>query len=419
MPWMTEWASPFPVFVEKASGARFADVDGHEYVDFCLGDSGAMTGHGPHAVSGAVADQFARGVTLMLPTEDSLWVAGELERRFNLPRWQFCLTATDANRFALRHARALTNRTKILVFNWCYHGSADETLATIRDGRIVPRDGSIGPPFDLQQTTEVVEWNDEKAVSAILERREVACVLAEPVMTNIGIVQPSDGYLDFLRHKTRETETLLIIDETHTICAGPGGCTSRFGLEPDILTIGKPLGSGIPCGAYGFSAYVSERILAQTGLLEQSDTGGVGGTLSGNALSIRAMRETLAHVLTADNFAHMEAMANQWADGVRTVLSENQLRWHIGQLGCRVEYWFMSDPPRNGAEAAAAQDPRLSQFMHLHALNRGILLTPFHNMALMSPSTTSADVDLHTAAFEEAIHALVRPPTRQRLATAS
>ncbi|MCP9487853.1 MAG: transaminase [Gaiellaceae bacterium MAG52_C11] len=409
MPWMTEWASPYPLFVSSAQGARFVDVDGHEYVDFCLGDTGAMTGHAPPAVARAVAERFADGASFMLPTEDSIWVAEELTRRFGLDQWQFCLTATDANRFALRHARALTGRNKVLVFNWCYHGSVDEALITLdeRGGPMV-RDGSIGPPVDPSLTTRVIEWNSIEALEGALREEDIACVLAEPAMTNIGIIHPDPGYHDALRTLTRQTGTLLVIDETHTICAGPGGYTGRFTLEPDMLTIGKPLASGIPAAAYGLSAEVAAAILRDDGLLEKSDTGGVGGTLSGNALSLGAMRATLESVLTGEAFERMESVACAWADGVRMVLGEYGLDWHVGQLGCRVEYWFSPTAPRNGGQAAAAVDAKLSQFMHLHALNRGILLTPFHNMALMSPATTLDDVDVHTAAFAEAIDALVR-----------
>jgi glutamate-1-semialdehyde 2,1-aminomutase len=415
MPWMTEWASPYPLFVTSARGSHFVDVDGHEYIDFCLGDTSAMTGHAPPTVGRAISERFADGASFMLPTEDSTWVAEELTRRFGLKQWQFCLTATDANRFALRLARAITGRSKILVYSWCYHGSVDEALITLDGDRPTVRDGSIGPPVDPSLTTRVIEWNSIDALEEALRHEDVACVLAEPAMTNIGIIHPDDGYHDALRRLTRDSGTLLIIDETHTICSGPGGYTGRFGLEPDILTIGKPLASGIPAAAYGLSSDVADRILSERDLLEKSDTGGVGGTLSGNALSLKAMRETLSSVLTDEAFDRMETVANRWADGVRAALREYGLSWHIGQLGCRVEYWFSPAAPRNGGEAAAAVDAKLSQFMHLHALNRGILLTPFHNMALMSPATTEDDVDAHTLAFAEALDALIQPSGIGRL----
>jgi glutamate-1-semialdehyde 2,1-aminomutase len=403
MPWMTEWAGPHPVFAASAEGAHFTDVDGNEYVDLCLGDTGAMTGHSPAPTVAAIAKQAARGITLMLPSEDSAAVADELERRFGLPYWQFALTATDANRFTIRLARAITGRAKVLVYSWCYHGTVDETFA-IRVGDVTKsRPDNIGPPVDPSLTTVAVEWNDVGALEAALAGGEIACVLAEPAMTNIGIVLPEPGYHDALRSLTREHGTLLVIDETHTICAGPGGYTAANGLEPDFLTIGKPLAAGVPAATYGMSEAVAARVLEHNELLEVSDVGGIGGTLSGNALSLAAMRATLAEVLTDDAFARMIALGERFEAGVRDGIESSRLPWHVTRLGCRVEYAFSAEEPHNGGEAAAAQDRELDRFLHLHALNRGILMTPFHNMALMSPATTAEDVDRHTEAFAEAI----------------
>jgi glutamate-1-semialdehyde 2,1-aminomutase len=401
MPWMTEWAGPFPVFVDEAAGARFRDVDGREYVDLCLGDTGGMTGHSPKAAVAAIAEQAARGITLMLPTEDSIWVGAEMERRFGLPYWQFCLTATDANRFAIRLARAVTGRPKILVYNYCYHGSVDETIVSIEDGVPGPRPGTIGPPVDPTVTTRVVEFNDVDALEAALAHGDVACVLAEPALTNIGIVLPDDGYHDALREATRRHGTLLVIDETHCICAGPGGATRAWGLRPDLLTIGKPLASGVPAACYGMSAEVAERSQAFMDSLPTTDVGGIGGTLSGNALSLAAMRATLEHVLTDEAFERMIALGERWAAGVAEAIERHGLPWTVQRLGCRAEYWFTRTPPRDGGQAAAADDHELARFTHLYALNRGILLTPFHNMALMSPATTRDDVDAHSRVFDE------------------
>jgi glutamate-1-semialdehyde 2,1-aminomutase len=406
MPWMTEWASPFPVFAAGAEGARFTDVDGNEYVDLCLGDTGAMTGHSPPATVSAVAERAAHGITLMLPTEDAGWVAAELGRRFGLPRWQFALTATDANRFAIRLARAITDRPKVLVYAWCYHGTVDESFAIEVEGETLARPNNIGPPVDLAVTTRAVEWNDLSALERALREGDVACVLAEPAMTNAGIVLPEPGYHDALRELTREHGTVLIIDETHTFCAGPGGYTAAEGLDPDMLTIGKAIAGGIPAAAYGMTEEVSERVDAYLDSLEVSDVGGIGGTLAGNALSLAAARATLAEVLTDEAFAHMTEMAERFEAGVNEVISSQGVPWNSVRLGCRVEYHFQASPPRNGSEAAAADDRALGRYMHLHALNRGILLTPFHNMALMCPATSEADVDRHTEAFGEAVSAL-------------
>jgi glutamate-1-semialdehyde 2,1-aminomutase len=402
MPWMTEWAGPFPVFAAGAGGARFTDVDGNEYVDFCLGDTGAMTGHAPRPTVEAIAEQAGRGITLMLPTEDSAWVGSELQRRFGLPYWQFALTATDANRFTIRLARAITRRPKILVYSWCYHGTVDETFAIRVEGETRSRPDNIGPPVEPAVTTVAIEWNDIEALDAALAGGEIACVLAEPAMTNIGIVLPEPGYHDALRALTREHGSLLVIDETHTICAGPGGYTKAHDLDPDFVTIGKPLAAGVPASAYGMSEEVAARVLADQRTLEVSDVGGIGGTLSGNALSLAAMRATLESVLTDEAFARMIALGERFEAGVREVIDSSEVPWHVTRLGCRVEYAFSPEQPRNGGEAAAATDRDLDRFLHLHALNRGILMTPFHNMALISPATTEEDVDRHSEAFAEA-----------------
>jgi glutamate-1-semialdehyde 2,1-aminomutase len=400
MHWMLRWPGAYPVYAAEATGARFRDVDGIEYVDFCLGDTGAMTGHSPEQVVQAVAEQAARGITLMLPSEEALWVGEELTRRFGLPRWQFALTATDANRFALRLARRITGRPKVLVFNWCYHGTVDETFATLRDGRVVEREGNLGPPIALDATTRVVEWNDVDGLRSELAHGDVACVLAEPALTHIGIVHAQPGFHDSLRAATRETGTLLIIDETHTLCASPGGYTRAHALEPDLLTVGKAIGSGIPSAAYGFSADVAARVEAAIDR-DESDVGGVGGTLAANVLSLAAVRATLEHVLTEDAFARMILLGERFERGVQEVIDERDLPWHVTRLGCRVEYLFRRERPVTGSDAAAGGDPLLDRLIHLYALNRGILLTPFHNMALMSPATSEEDVDRHTEVFGE------------------
>ena len=406
MHWMVRWPGGFPVFAVEAHGARFRDVDGLEYVDFCLGDTGAMAGHSPEPTVRAVEEQARRGITLMLPSEDALLVGDELARRFGLPRWQFALTATDANRFAIRLARHITGRPKVLVFNWCYHGTVDESFATLDErGRVVPREGNLGPPVPLDRTTRVVEWNDAEALERELAHGDVACVLAEPALTNIGIVPPEPGFHDVLRAATRENGSLLIIDETHTLCAGPGGYTGAHGLEPDVLTVGKSIGGGIACAAYGFTDEVATRIEGAIPR-EESDVGGIGGTLAANVLSLAAMRATLAEVLTDGAFARMIELGERFEAGVQASIDAHALPWHVTRLGCRVEYLFRAERPHNGSEAAAGGDHLLDRLVHLWALNRGILLTPFHNMALMSPATTEADVDRHTEVFAEVAAAI-------------
>jgi glutamate-1-semialdehyde 2,1-aminomutase len=406
MNWMVKWAGAFPPFVRDAQGAHFFDVDGHRYVDFCLGDTGAMTGHSPSPTVNAVEEQMRRGITLMLPGEDSIVVAEELQTRFKLPYWQFALTATDANRFSIRLCRQITGRPKILVFNWCYHGTVDESFISLApDGTAGPRPGNIGPPVNPAVTTKVVEFNDIPALEKALAPGDVACVLAEPAMTNVGIVHPQAGYHAALRELTRKHGTLLIIDETHTICAGPGGFTRAENLDPDVIVFGKAIGAGIPGAAYGFSQDVADRIAARQEL-ENCDVGGVGGTLAGNALSLAAMRATLTKVLTKEAFDRMIPMAERWTAGVAKTIAESQLPWHVTRLGCRAEYMFGPEPT-TGSQAHDAMDFELERFMHLYAMNRGILLTPFHNMALMCPQTDTEDVDNHTKTFRDAVHELV------------
>jgi glutamate-1-semialdehyde 2,1-aminomutase len=406
MNWMRKWAGAFPPFVREAQGAHFYDVDGHRYIDLCLGDTGAMTGHSPFPTVKAVEEQIKRGVTLMLPSEDAIFVAEELQRRFGVQYWQFALTATDANRFSIRLARQITGLAKVLVFNWCYHGTVDESFITLQaDGTARARSGNIGPPVDPSVTTKVVEFNDIPALEQALAPGDVACVLAEPAMTNVGIVHPVAGYHQALRELTRKYETLLILDETHTICAGPGGYTRAENLDPDVLVFGKAIGSGIPGAAYGFSQAVADRITAKQSL-EDCDGGGIGGTLAGNALSLAAMRSTLTKVLTAEAFSRMIPMAERWTAGVQATMDEFGVPWHVTRLGCRAEYLFSVDCPKNGQQAHDAMDFELERFMHLYAMNRGILLTPFHNMALISPQTEVADIDHHTKVFRQCVQEL-------------
>jgi glutamate-1-semialdehyde 2,1-aminomutase len=401
MPWMMLWAGGFPVFAERAEGARITDVDGYTYVDLCLGDTGAMTGHGPAAVRETVAGQVGLGVTTMLPTEDAAWVGEELQRRFGLARWTFTLTATDANRAALRLAREVTGRPKVLVFSYCYHGSVDEAFAVATRAGTRSRYGNVGPAVDPAVTTRAIEFNDVDALEAALADREVACVLAEPAMTNMGIVLPDPGYHESLRRLTKDTGTLLVIDETHTFSAGYGGCTRAWALEPDLFTIGKAIGSGVPAGALGLSEAVAEAALSHHDA-DYADAGGVGGTLAGNPLSLAAVRATLDQVLSEEAFGHTIPLAKRFCAGLEAIFDRRELPWNVTQLGCRAEYRFQPQPARNGTEAHAASEPALERYFHLHALNRGVLLTPFHNMALMSPDTTEADIDLHTRLFDEA-----------------
>lgn len=406
MLWMAKWPGPWPVYVESAAGAHFRDVDGIDHVDLCLGDTGAMCGHAPPASVAAISAQLSRGSTFMLPTADAAAAAALLAERFGVPSWQFSLSATDANRSLIRYARQVTGRPKIVVHDYCYHGTVDEAYATLGpDGEVVERRGTIGAPVPPSLTTAVVPFNDVQALEAAFATGEIAAMLMEPALTNIGIVLPTPGYHQAVRELCTRYGVILIIDETHTLCAGPGGMIARDGLDPDAVVVGKSIGGGIPAGAYGMTA--SFAALVRSSLdLEDIDVGGVGGTLAGNALSLAGIRATLSEVLTAAAFEGMVDRATEWTVGVQAAFDEFDVPWQVTQLGARSEYSFRSSPPRDGAEAAAADDFELQQYLHLHALNRGILITPFHNMALMSPATTAADVERHTVAFREAIVSL-------------
>ena len=409
MTWMNKWSGGYPLYLSGAHGNRITDLDGHEYVDFALGDTGAMAGHSPRATVAAVTERIAElgGITTMMPTQDAQWVAAELTRRFGLPLWSFSLTATDANRWALRIARMVTGRPKVMAFSYCYHGSVDETFViTGPDGGTAPRAGNVGPAVPVSQTTRVAEFNDLASVEAGLAHEDVAVVIMEPALTNIGIVLPEPGFLEGVRDLCTRYGTLLLIDETHTISAGPGGCTEAWGLEPDIFVIGKSIGGGLPSGAYGITEAVADAVRNHPEA-DLVDVGGVGGTLAGNALSTAAMRATLGEVLTDTNFEHMTTLATRFREGVERVLEKYDVPWSVEQLGARAEYRFCSPAPRTGSESAAAHDDEIEEYLHLYLSNRGVLITPFHNMALMCPATTAADVDLHTEVFGEAVAALV------------
>lgn len=409
MTWMNKKAGGFPVYFDRAVGNRIWDIDGNEYIDFALGDTGAMAGHSAPVVVDAITKRVKDlgGMTTMLPTEDAEWVAANLSDRFGMAKWSFSLTATDANRWAIRLVRAITGKPKILFNAYCYHGSVDEALIVVGpDGEGMSRPGNVGSPVDVTETSRVAEFNDLEGLERQLKNGDVAAVLMEPAMTNIGIVLPEPGYLEGVRELTRKYDALLIIDETHTFSAGYGGMTKRDGLEPDVFVIGKAIAGGIPTGTYGLSESFAAKVLERTDL-DLVDMGGVGGTLAGNPLQVAAMRATLEHVLTEDAFAKMIDLCTYFTDGVNSLFEKYDLPWAINQLGARAEYRFAKPYPITGTAAYESADAELEDFLHLYLANRGVLLTPFHNMALMCPTTTKADVDRHQQVFEEAISALV------------
>ncbi|HEX5344504.1 MAG TPA: aspartate aminotransferase family protein [Duganella sp.] len=402
MHWMNDWSTPFPLTVCEASGARFRDADGHEYVDFCLGDTGAMFGHAPQPVAHAIARQSARGYTAMLPSEDAGPVAAELSRRFGLPRWQFALSASDANRFVLRWLRAATGRSKVLVFNGCYHGTVDDVFVDLVDGVPTQRDSLLGQVHALTEHTVVVEFNDLPALEAALKQGDIACVLAEPVMTNVGMVLPQEGFWEAAQQLIKQHGALLVIDETHTISSGPGGYARAHGMQPDALVVGKPISGGIPCAVYGFTEELARRVEHAKRSAPPGHSG-IGTTLSASMFAMAAMRANLEEVMTEEAYRHMFSLAEQLANGLREIIARHQLSWCVTQIGARTEFQFTPSAPRNGTEAQAAMDSELEQAIHLYLLNRGLLITPFHNMLLACPDTTVADVARLLSAFDDCL----------------
>ncbi|TWI57563.1 glutamate-1-semialdehyde 2,1-aminomutase [Pseudomonas duriflava] len=414
MHWMADWSTPVPLFVERAKGARFYDVDGHEYVDFCLGDTGTMFGHSPDPIARALIEQASNGLTTMLPSEDAV-VCGELlAERFGLPYWQVTATATDANRYVLRWARAVTGRKTLLVFDGCYHGTVDDVMVRRRDGQTVPRSGLVGQAYDLTQYSRAIPFNDVAALEAALVEGDVCALLCEPAMTNIGMVLPEPSFLQACRELTRQYGALLIIDETHTISTNIGGCTRLWNLDPDFFVMGKPIAGGVPCGVFGCSQEMAERMQSARSEAQEHSHGhghsGMGTTLSANALAMHCMRANLEQVMTPAAYAHMLPLAKRLADGFRRLIAGHGLEWSVTELGARCEFQFCPVPPKTGAEAEAAFYDELQMVLHLYLINRGILITPFHNMTLCCPDTTEADVDRLIATLDNALADLLALP---------
>lgn len=411
--WMRRWIGGWPIYIKDQArdyGVRFNDVDGNEYVDFCLGDTGGMCGHGHPAVVEAMTRQARIGTSLMLPNGDAEWVGEELTRRFGLPYWTLTTSASDANRACIRLARMITERPRVLVFSGAYHGSVEEAHVELREGEVHIRNNLHHNFFPHDQLSRVVEFNDIPALEAALRQGDVACVLAEPAMTNYGMISPQPGFHDALRRLTRETGTVLIIDETHTISSGPGGYTALHGLEPDMFVIGKAIAGGVPAAAFGLSQAMADRVWQVLPpvppTVKQSAHAGFGGTLAGNALTVAVMRAVLSQVLTADAFERMLALAERLQRGVNDSIARHGLPWHATRVGARVETLFALDEPRNAADVKRHRDGDLEALLHLFLMNRGVLITPFHNMMLCCPGTTSADVDRHNAVFDQLVQAL-------------
>lgn len=403
--WMLDWGTPFPLFAARAEGAELWDADGHRYDDFCLGDTGSMFGHSPEPVARAIAAQASRGLTFMLPTEDAVVVADELAARFGLPFWQVTSSASEANRAVIRWCRGITGRDKVLVFNGCYHGAVDDVFVDLRGGVPELRRSLVGQVYDVRDHTVVIEFNDLAALEAALAKGDVACVLMEPAMTNVGMVLPDPGYLTAVRQLTARHDALLVFDETHTISTGYGGHSATHGPLPDLFVLGKPVAGGVPCAVFGFSAEVAERMER---CRAEGETGhsGIGTTLSANALALAAMRACLTEVMTPAAYDHMLPLAADLAQQLRAVIAANGLAWHVTHIGSRGEFICADRPPRNGTEARAAMQGPLEQALHLFLINRGVLIAPFHNMTLVSPATTRAQVDRLAEVLDQCLKTL-------------
>ena len=400
MHWMKDWSMPFPMLVETAKGAKLTDLDGHEINDFCLGDTGSMFGHSPRPVAKAIRAQARHGLTYMLPTEAALEASSLLSAAFGTFRWQIATTATDANRYALRVARAVTGRPKVLVFNGCYHGTLDDTMVELENGKTRSRQGLVGQFADLTLGATAVEFNDLAAVEAALQTGEIAAILTEPVMTNSCMVLPEAGFHDGLRTLSRKYGALLIIDETHTISSGYGGYTRVHSLNPDMFVVGKCVAGGMPTAVWGMRQDIADRFTAYNAT-RPSGHSGMGTTLSANPMQCVCLRANLAEVMTPKAYKHMEKGAARLSAGLHKSIVKHGAPWHVMRVGARVEFICAPGPLKNGAEAALAHQPELEAVLHTALLNRGCLIAPFHNMMLVSPATTKTQIDRLIAAFDE------------------
>ena len=402
MHWMRDWPQPFPMLVARAKGAVIHDIDGHRIDDFCLGDTGSMFGHSPAPVARAIRAQAGRGLTYMLPTEAALQAGALLSDCFGPMRWQIATTATDANRFALRVARAVTGRRKVLVFNGCYHGTVDDTMVRLGPAGTEARPGLVGQVADLTQTAVVAEFNDLASVEAALAAGDVAAILTEPVMTNSCMVLPGQGFHAGLRELATRHGALLIIDETHTISSGLGGYTRVHGLQPDMFVVGKCVAGGVPTAVWGMTEDVAQRFAAYDATRPAGHSG-MGTTLSANPMQFACLVATLSQVMTSDNYARMEAGAARLCAGLSKQIAHFAAPWHVVRVGARVEFICAPGPLHTGTQAEAAHHPALEAAIHQALLNRGCLIAPFHNMMLISPATSTRQIDRLIAAFAEVL----------------
>jgi glutamate-1-semialdehyde 2,1-aminomutase len=406
MGWLrTSYDHP-PLFIESAKGSRLRDVDGHEYADFNIGDMSMFTGYGPAPVVEAVSRQVALGSQYLLPTEDSIWVARELARRYGFPLWQFTLAATSANTEVIRIARSATGRGKVLFFDGKYLGHFDDVLVQVEDGRLVPE--KDGLPHDVTARTLVVPFNDLEALERALASREVAVVITEPALTNnVGLLLPDDGFHEGLRQLTRATGTLLAYDETHTQVVGPGGLTRRWRLVSDFVTVGKSIAAGIPLGAYGMTEDMGEVLQRPAGGDDERPEVAVGGTLFGNPVSMAAARAAMSEVLRDDAYAHSQRLGSRLADGLSEVVAASGLAWTTHRFWPRSGLSFSAAMPRTSSEALETFDEPLRRLMRVYLANRGVWDAIVGAGPTCSVASTDEDVDSYLRAFSELIGELV------------
>jgi glutamate-1-semialdehyde 2,1-aminomutase len=417
--WMNDWASPSAMIAEDGEGAVLTDIDDNTYDDFCLGDTPGMFGHGRPEIARAIAEQARRGATFMLPTLEAADVGALLAERFGLPFWQTTLSASDANRALIRWTRAVTGKPVIVVFDGCYHGMVEDCFVELRHGQTKADAGLIGQVFDMTQTTRAVPFNDLVALEAALAQGDVAAVLAEPAMTNCGMILPEVNFWKRAQALAKKVGALLVLDETHTLSTGPGGAAKAWGLAPDALVIGKAIAGGFPAAVWGVSAALAEKIQFRSAGASPANGGsgstgiagggagaprgrsGIGTTLAGNAMGIAALGATLRELATPEAYETMTRTGSELGEKLWAVIKKHDLPWCVIHLGARIEVLFTPVPPRNATEMRPAlAQSELNQALHLYLINRGVLIAPFHMMMLVCPSTTRQQIDRLVAAVD-------------------
>ena len=396
--WMKDWAAPAAIVAAHGEGAVLTDIDGHAYDDFCLGDTPGMFGHARPEITRAVAKQAARGATFMLPTEEAAEVGALLAERFGLPFWQTTLSASDANRALIRWARAVTKKPVIVVFDGCYHGMVEDCFVELRHGRTRSDAGLVGQALDITRTTRAVPFNDIGALEAALAQGDVAAVLAEPAMTNCGMILPEEHFWKRAQNLAKKAGALLIVDETHTLSVGWAGAAKERGLTPDAFVVGKAIAGGFPAAVWVVTSELAEKIAA---VPRGSGRSGIGTTLSGNAMGIAAIGATLRELATPEAYETMTRNGFELGEELWAVIKKHDLPWCVIHQGARIEIVFAPVPPKNAAEMRPAlAQHELNHALHLYLINRGVLIAPFHMMMLVCPTTTAQQIDRLVAAVD-------------------